>query len=152
MIVVACIALAAALFTRMHGSADENVRRWADELHARLTPPDATTLDTSPIQREKFAATVTWEIETRQTWIEYGTWVRSKLASDYKLLASKDESTIDAGRTLPGDAQNVRVEKINDGPPLRVRVTFQTIADKNWRIYVRDDFKCSAFQVRADRN
>lgn len=128
-ILAGCIVLVIALFAMRHESADNSVRRWADDLRIRMTPPGAVLFDASPIQRAERSATVTWEFETRQTWAEYGTWVRDKLAPDFTFSLPKDESTIAAGRILPGDAQDVRIEQFGDGPPLRVRVTFHTFAD-----------------------
>ena len=107
-----CVALLAC------GGFDADVR----DLQARTVPGGARLVATSPITRDAFSATATWEVGTPMGWDEYLKQVRERL------IGFKEGADTQFTKTLAGDDQILRLERLTVGPPLRVRVTLRALA------------------------
>ncbi len=72
----------------------------------------------------------TWELEGDGEWHAYRESLRTSFARrpEFRPTAT-DGGSVVYSRTLPGDLHTVRAEAISAGPPLRVRITFQSSAD-----------------------
>lgn len=74
------------------------------------------------IKRDAQRVEASWVLETAQDWEAYRRWVAGRLAGYERTASSAGESTFI--RALTGDVHSLRIERIQPGPPLRVRITF----------------------------
>jgi hypothetical protein len=73
------------------------------------------------------ARRIGWEIQTKMAWDEYRAAVQGRLAG-YERLRSNGAS-ISFVKQMSGDSLSVSLDKIGDGPPLRVQVFFVAVPD-----------------------
>jgi hypothetical protein len=120
------IVLAAALVLAFAcgASRDDGLSQEAHDLQARTVPPGGTLIASSSLRRDGWAAEATWEIETAMSWEDYTSWVGSQPLRFTGMIMNV--STLRFKRSLADDTYLLHIEAVSVGPPLRLRVVFQS--------------------------
>jgi hypothetical protein len=103
---------------------DEFVLRETADLRRRTIPPNADVLRAGDLARRPYAVEASWDFQTQLDWAEYAKSVEAKLSAGYRCTGATADALV-FSRHQSGDAVCVRVERLSDGPPLRVRVIYQ---------------------------
>jgi hypothetical protein len=98
------------------------------ELVKRTVPEGARDTTPPTLQRRDYRFSSTWQFQLDTSSAEYRAWLRPRLQSDFK-LAHEDAQQLSFGKRSVGDAYSLRVEEVEPGPPVRIRVTLEARAD-----------------------
>lgn len=85
-------------------------------------PNDGAVTQTMVVTRETWKSTATWEIETKQEWKTYTSWLATKLGTEFRTTAA-DDRVMEFRKTLPSDILIATAECDSDDPPRRIRLS-----------------------------
>lgn len=92
-------------------------------------PPDAGILGDLRLDRAASSRSAGWEIESKLTWEKYVASVEGLLAGYRRQEEHERAAAVSFTKRADGDSFSVSLEKLANGPPLKVRVTFVAAAD-----------------------
>jgi hypothetical protein len=98
------------------------------ELVKRTVPEGAQDTTPPTLQRRDYRFSSTWHFQLETSSAEYRAWLRVRLQPDFKLV-HEDAQQLLFGKKSVGDAYSLRVEEVEPGPPVRIRVTLDARAD-----------------------
>jgi hypothetical protein len=98
------------------------------ELVKRTVPEGASHTTPPTMQRRDYRFSSTWQFQLETSSAEYRAWLRPRLQPDFKLF-HEDAQQLSFGKRSVGDAYSLRVEEVEPGPPIRIRVTLDAHAD-----------------------
>jgi hypothetical protein len=81
----------------------------------------------SGLERDRWSASASWEFDSSWAWPQYTEWVTGRLSPAFERIESTDDVLVFV-RVLDGDTHTIRLERIQQGPPIRIRGTFRASA------------------------
>ena len=126
LIVIALFVAGGLVFLYVRSPNDDAIESDVVQVKAASMPPDARLMDSPRPTRDGNSFETSWTFETYDTWGQYREWLAGHPFLDFRSIAATQPTF---RRTLSGDFQHFTVEKISDGPPLRVKVSFRSIPD-----------------------
>lgn len=124
------VLLAAGLWACTNAPGEPDLDAEARAIHSLSTVTGTRVIGTTDRRTTPASVIYTWELEVDREWHAYRESLGKSFAArpEFRPHEGSGGSVVYA-RMMPGDMQTVRAEPISAGPPLKIRITFQSTAD-----------------------